>query len=206
MAKKKTKRIAIAALLLLFLQFGLFYRFWLSQIGAVLIAQDRLSPADAILVLGGGRPERVVQGVELYRQKYADRMIFTGEYDRTLVNQNLHWASEAQKLAARLGVPKEKTILIFNSRSTHDDATLSREVCRTNGFRSLIVVSEPYHTRRARFTFHKVYKDTGIKIMIYPVQDSWYRADTWWHSESGLLDTNSEYVKFVYYLLKGYLL
>jgi uncharacterized SAM-binding protein YcdF (DUF218 family) len=201
------KRTVIATVVLLFvLQFPLFHTFWLTRMGSFLIHQDPITPADAILVLGGGKRERVLQGIALYREKFGNKVLFTGEYEQQLFAPPLHWAIEAQKLAVSRGLPEKDTIRILESKSTHDDALLSRAVCQTHHFRSLIVVSEPYHTERAFAVFKKVYRDSGIRVMLYPVQESWYKKDNWWKCKEGLLATNSEYVKFIYYFFKGYLI
>ena len=200
-----TGRFVFLAVVVVLFQFVFFRHFWMSQIGAALICQDAIVPADAILVLGGGSGERAQQGVALYHQKYAPRIIFTGENNHSLFAATFNWASAAQKLAVAGSVPKERTILILTSRSTHDDAVLSKEICLKNNFKSLIVVSEPYHARRAYFAFRKVYKNSGITFMMYPVQKSWYTKDNWWYNEEGFFDTVSEYTKFIYYLFKGYI-
>lgn len=202
--KRSTKYILLVVCLII-LQFPLFYKFWLGQMGGWLIYQDKLEQADAILVLGGGRGERILQGAELYREKYAKYMMMTGEFERVMDGPVYHWALQGRKLANRHGVPWDRMIPILDSMSTYDDATLSLAECRKHQFKSLIVVSEPYHTRRAYYAFKKVYKNSGIKVMVYPVQDSWYTRDNWWHSEKALMSTIEEYIKFVYYLLKGYI-
>ncbi|MGA2090939.1 MAG: YdcF family protein, partial [Endomicrobiales bacterium] len=130
---------------------------------------------------------------------------FTGENERSLYAATFNWARAARKLAVDAGVPSDKIIMILTSKSTHDDAVLSKEICLQNHFKSLIVVSEPYHTRRAFFTLRKVYRNTGINLMMYPVQHSWYTKDSWWGSEEGFFVTLEEYTKFSYYLFKGYL-
>jgi len=94
-------------------------------------------------------------------------------------------------------VPREKILLVVNPRSTHGDALLSKKLCEKNNIRSLIVVSEPYHTRRAHYTFKRVYRGSGIKLTTYPAQASW------WRTEEGIDVTYSEYVKLLYYLFLG---
>ncbi len=188
--------------MLLLAQFALFYRYWLTQIGAFLVYQDKISPADAILVLGGGRKERIVQGVDLYLKKYGNKVIFTGEYQQYLYAHSYHWAIQAQKYAETIGLPKDRVILVLNSSTTHTDATLTKEICVENKFRTLIVVSEPFHTKRAYYTFKKVYAGSGIKVMVYPVQESWYKKDNWWKSKDGLMETQTEYLKWIYNIWK----
>lgn len=202
--KKTTKYVLIISCLII-LQFPLFYKFWLTRAGGWLIHQDKIEKADAILVLGGGRGERVLQGAKLYRDKYADQILLTGEFQQILDGPVYHWAWQGRKLAVSRGVPWNRVIPILDSMSTHDDATLSLAECQKRDYKSLIVVTEPFHTKRAFYTFKKVYKNSGIKVIIYPVQNSWYTRNNWWSSEQALMATNEEYIKFVYYLLKGYI-
>src|SRR5262245_27395681 len=51
----------------------------LTQIGNQLIRNDRLSRADAIVVLGGGTPLREIEAADLYRAGYAPRLLMTVE-------------------------------------------------------------------------------------------------------------------------------
>lgn len=203
---KNRNKYILVILCIIIVQLSLFYKFWLGQVGEWLIHQDKIEKADAILVLGGGREERILEGVTLYQRGYGKYLIMTGEFFEPLFyKKTLHWALQGKALAHSRGVSNEHIIPILNSLSTRDDATLSRAECRKRGFNSLIIISEPFHTKRAYYTFKKVYKNSGIKIMMYPVQNSWYKKDTWWLSEKGLLVTNEEYVKFVYYILKRYI-
>ena len=181
--------------------------FILAKAGPFLIYQDKIEPADAILVLGGGRVERIAQGIELYKNKYGPLLMFTGEWNESrLLNRN-NWALMAQYIAvSHYKFPKNKIILILNPRSTYDDAVQSKAVCIQRNFKSLIVTSEPFHTRRAYLTFKKVYRDSGIHVMFYPVQNSWYTSKNWWKSLHGLEKTGEEYVKLAYYLCLGRLI
>jgi uncharacterized SAM-binding protein YcdF (DUF218 family) len=202
---KKRSKLILIVILLLIIQFPVFYKFWLERMSSFLVYQDKLEQADCILALGGGRGERILQGIALYKQKYAPKMMITGEFYQILYGPVFHWAAQGQKLAVSRGVPEDNVIVVMNSMSTHDDATLSLAECRKRNFHSLIVVSEPFHTRRAYYTFKKVYKGSGIKVIIYPDQDSWYKINDWWYSEEGLMATTDEYIKLTYYRLKGYI-
>ncbi len=89
---KKSKKYILLILCLIILQFPLFYKFWLGQMGGWLIYQDKIEKADAILVLGGGRGERILQGAKLYREKYANYMMMTGEFEHVMSGPVYHWA------------------------------------------------------------------------------------------------------------------
>jgi uncharacterized SAM-binding protein YcdF (DUF218 family) len=192
-------------LALLVLQFFVFHAFWFGQAGGLLIHQDEISPADAILVLGGGSEGRVMQGVELYKKGYGSRLMFTGMDYAHYEGQALNWAIEAQKLAIKKGVPAKNTLVISGSSSTHEDAALSKSVCEKNNFSSLIVITDPFHTGRSYLVFKKVYQDSGIKVMLQPVIQSEYQKNTWWQSERSFVVVYEEYIKTAYYLAKGYI-
>lgn len=196
----------IAIIVVLLMQLPLCRSFVLTQVGSFLIYQDNITPADAVLVLGGGERERVEQGIELVKKKYSDWIMFTGDPLTPVFGDTTHWALEAQKLAVSRGISKDKTIPIINSDSTRDDALLSKKICASRHFKSLIVVSVPYHTKRAHFVFNKVYKGSGVKIMFYPVQASWFERSSWWKQKPGFWAVNIEYQKMLYYLIKGYLI
>ncbi|MFH1368093.1 MAG: YdcF family protein [Elusimicrobiota bacterium] len=199
---KKNVKILIAFSAGILALFTVFHKPLLTRAGAFLIHQDAIEPADAVLVLGGGLDERIFQGLELYNGKYGRKLIFTGQFSPW---HNYNWAIAAGQLAAERGVPKKDIILIVMPKSTHDDAVLSKEACERNHIRSIIVTSEPFHTKRAYHSFRKVYEGSGIKVMFYPVQNSWYKKDTWWKSKKGIRQTAAEYLKLAYYMFKGYL-
>lgn len=206
MSSARAIRWSLLVVALVCAQFYLLRHFWVAQVGSALITQDAIAPADAILVLGGGSGERTQQGVALYQQKYAPLLIISAEGNHSLYSQTFQWATAARALAIAGGVPADRILLIETSTSTRDDALLSKELCLQKGLRSLIIVSEPFHTRRAAWTFRKAYKGTDIRLMIYPVQQSWYTGASWWFTEEGFLATVNEYVKLAYYLIRGYLL
>ncbi len=201
---KRSGLIANIVIAAIILQFALFHTFWLNSTASLLIHQDKLAPADAILALGGGTRERVDQAIALYKGNYAGTILFTGMLmEHGWRKPVTHWAVEAKKIAVGDGVPENNVVPLFGSRSTFDDATLAKTYCLAHGCHSLIVVSEPYHTMRAHHVFAKVFKDSGIRIVLYPVQNSWYTIDSWWYSGDGLMLTASEYVKFLVYLARG---
>ena len=72
------------------------------------------------------------------------------------------------------------------------------------GYRSIIVVSSKFHTRRIRSVFKDKFKAEGIDVVVIganPAPDT-YTIDEWWLDEQGLIFVNNEYVKSVYYWLR----
>ncbi len=204
--KKKTFKKRIIFFIVSFIVFLLIsYKFWLIQIGKYLVFQTALKPADVIVVLGGGEKERAYQGIKLFKEKYAKKIIFTGEKLDVPFLEEVHWAQLAKKEAVLNGIEEKDIIIVLESHSTYDDALLIKKIVKKYEFKSLIIVTEPYHIKRAFFVFKKRFKKSAVNLMFYPVQDSWFSANNWWFSEKGLVRVNNEYIKFIYYLCKGYI-
>lgn len=175
--------------------------FLLDFMGRHLIVQDKLEKADVILVLAGdGNGERVSQGVELYRKKYSNRLLMSGGP----LAWKLKHAQWMKKQAMEEGVPSQAILMQGRSRSTIEDARFSLPIVKQHGFKSLILVTSPTHTRRAAKVFHKFFDKEGIKVIVYPVQKSEFNPDRWWtrHEDTGLVVW--EYVSSVLYFFKGY--
>ncbi|MBN3032691.1 MAG: YdcF family protein [Candidatus Saganbacteria bacterium] len=177
------------------------YPFLLNGLGRWLVVEDKLAPADAIIVLAGDTSgERVAGGVELYRRGYAGRLIMSGGP----LAWQLSNAGWMKKQAVTLGVPAAAIIVQERSRSTLEDARFSLPLAKARGFKTVIVVTSPYHTRRAAAVFKKIFGRAGVRVLVWPVRRSDFNPDRWWtrHEDTGYVVW--EYVARVMYLLKGY--
>lgn len=174
---------------------------WLPLIGGFLIMADPLAPADAVVPLGGGASDRVVQAATLYRQGYAGWLVTTNtELDLPGVRDS--WATLVRREAIWQGVAEERIADAPGIvTTTANEARAVRGMVVERGWRSLIVVTDPLHTRRARLIFRDVFQDTGVSVIVRPVDDAPYRADTWWRTEEGLRYAWTEYLKLMFYLV-----
>lgn len=111
--------------------------------------------ADAAIVLGaaveGDQPspvfrERINHGIHLLGSGRVRRIILTGgrpdgfDHPESLV---------AKQYALQNGVPDDKILTETQSHTTYQNLYYAREVARANGLHTFIVVSDPYHLRRA---------------------------------------------------------
>ena len=69
------------------------------------------------------------------------------------------------------------------------------------GFHSLIVVTSPYHTRRARLIFDQVFADSQVIVSVRPALNHWYQAKAWWRNSRGRDVTALEYTKIIAQLI-----
>ncbi len=140
-----------------------------------LIVRDQADRADAIVVLNGNTEERVRYGAQLYLEGRADVIIMSGG----------NWVNNAPEsqlmkdLAVRLGVPPAAILTEEKSNTTITNAHYSAEMIRQHGFRSILLVTSPYHSRRAT----RMFRDTlGSETQVYsqPVPNSSVNLERWW--------------------------
>jgi len=170
-------------------------------LGSILVTADPLQEAEAIVLLSGGDETRVGEAAHLFLNGYGGMIILTdtGGY-------NTEWGfftTDSVKLdLINAGVPAN---FIFTTEqmvdSTVDEARATRKWMNQQNLKSLIVVTDPYHTFRTRLIFHKVFKDTPITVIVHPVPDHWYRSNTWFFTFRGWRTTIQEYTKLIFYLV-----
>ncbi len=168
-----------------------------------LIVQDKLEPADVILVLAGDASgERVAEGVKLYKQGYAKKMLMSGG--------SLAWkltsAEWMKKQALASGVPAKAILLEERSESTIENAKFTLPIVKKHRFKSIILVTSPTHSRRALRVFKKEQSREGIKLISHPVPlpESQFRIPDWWKRHEDTQAVMREYIAMVYYFLKGF--
>jgi uncharacterized SAM-binding protein YcdF (DUF218 family) len=116
--------------------------------------------ADAIVVLGGDEGDRAMRALELYREGYAPTLVLTGlEYGNAAPPAALTW--RADFLEAR-GVPRSALRFEVDSKNSYTEAVNVLALMRQQGWRTVIVVSDPPHMRRLAWTWGRVFAGSGL--------------------------------------------
>lgn len=173
----------------------------LMALGRYLVVADAPARADAIIVLSGDGGNRLEQGVQLFKDSYAPLLILVGAG----MPGNPSAAEVMRRQAAAMGVPTSAIYLVEQSTSTREDATYTRQLMARSGLRSAILVTSPYHGRRASLTFTRAFEGSGISVTNLPARDDPWRAESWWSSVDTIRLTLNELIKLAYYELNGYL-
>ena len=93
------------------------------------------------------------------------------------------------KQAEELGIPPDKIIAVPNSaltgRGQLADFTLSEvrlllSECENRRYRTIIVVTSNFHTRWTGRIFRRIFRDSGIRVLIHPSPDMSFNVDHWW--------------------------
>jgi uncharacterized SAM-binding protein YcdF (DUF218 family) len=161
----------------------------LLAIGDFLMVQDELRPADVIHVIAGP-DDRTDYAIQLYRQGYARQIFFTGGW---CTFHNYYHGQHGQQRALERGVPPEA--IAFDEAqvtSTYDEVVRLKEfiIHSQQPVRSVIVVSDPFHMRRARWTYRHLLGDqVSLQMAPVPFALSPYHRH-WWTDEK-----SRQYVK-----------
>lgn len=201
--RRKKLLIAIVLFCLLVLCLAFTYQILLTRLAEFLIFKTDISPSDVIIILSGNT-ERLNYGIKLYKQGYASHIMINLDSKFVLKCANIHldWRNIIRQVRESKGIPENAFFIVDGITSTYDDARFSLDEMLKNGFESAIVVSSPYHMRRTRMTFDKVYKKSGISLYYSPVEKSWFQSEKWWTRERELITVTNEYIKLVLYWLK----
>jgi uncharacterized SAM-binding protein YcdF (DUF218 family) len=174
--------------------------FWLPFFGEFLVVGDNLEKSDVIIVLGSD-PEgaREDWAAILYKKGLGKKIIMCGYQ----VGWQTSTAEIMKRHAVHLGVPEDAIILDYgwNNQGTWDNAINSLKIVKENNFKTAIVVTSNYHTRRSRYAFKKVFKDSNVKILISPCPGGSFSPGEWWKSRKLVKSVFLEYIKLLYYFL-----
>lgn len=147
--------------------------FWYAGVSIAITAQRTdTQPADAALVLGaaayGERPspvfrERINHAITLYQRGQVEQIIFTGGIgDRSRSSE----AAVAQRYALQRGVPATAIILEEQAANTLESMQNVRPLLAQNGIESVVIVSTPFHMRRALY----LAAELGVDVSASPTR------------------------------------
>lgn len=197
--RRLTYLVVLMLLLLIFL------KPILRGLGNFLVASDPLQKTEAVIVLGGNSYERGLAAVEVFKIFPDQRFITTGgniPIQLLAIDTTLFEAELTRHLMVKKGVPLNQITALTTATSTQEEAQEVLTYCKNNNISSITVISSTYHLRRVKWTFEKAFEGSPIEVRFYGAQSEEFTAESWWKSESGLVTTNNEYIKLMYYLLK----
>jgi uncharacterized SAM-binding protein YcdF (DUF218 family) len=176
----------------------------LHAMGNYLIVNDKLEKADVAIVLGGELGERVEDAIRLYKQGYFNYLIVTGGPIAWQTTE----AAIMKKQAILGGIPADKIIIEDKSLSTYKNAVDTKPIVTKYGFKKVILITSPYHTRRAAFIFRKVYRGLPIKLIVRAAEPNQYTSfvrTKWWKDYESRQRVLEEYLRVIFsriYLIK----
>ncbi|MDQ6858848.1 MAG: YdcF family protein [Chloroflexota bacterium] len=161
-------------------------------IGHTLDVEDPLRPADAIVALSGDNGPRTRTAVDLWDRKVAPFIIFAGASE----DPNSVASGELMKReAVALGVPEAAILVEPASTTTQENARLVADLMKTRGLTSAILVTSPYHQRRAANLLAAEFAPASLAFTNYPARDPQWDPNTWFLHDPARTLTAVELVK-----------
>jgi len=148
------------------------------------VVEDPLQQSDALLLLSDDNffADRATRASELYRQKLAPVVVASGRRLRPTAG-----VSELMEhdLIER-GVPKDRIVRFSqDADNTREEALALRALVTEKNWRSVIVVTSNYHTRRARYIFQRVFPES-ITVRVAGARDGEFDPEHWWENRKSL--------------------
>jgi uncharacterized SAM-binding protein YcdF (DUF218 family) len=152
--------------------------------------------ADAIVAISGGDTDaRAREAIQLYNQGWAPYIIFSG------AAQDKQGASNAAAMAEQAAgahVPSSAILLDEASVNTADNASQVRSIVSARNFKRLILVTSPYHQRRASIEFNRRLGDIATIVNHPTSTDRYWNPQSWWTTPWGLWLGGSELIKVLF--------
>jgi uncharacterized SAM-binding protein YcdF (DUF218 family) len=95
------------------------------------------------------------------------------------------------------GVPKDRIVRIaHDADNTREEAEALTKLATQRKWHSVIVVTSNYHTRRARYIFHRVFPQ-GIEVRMASARDGDFDPQHWWEKRKSIKELTREFVGIV---------
>lgn len=204
---KFLKRLLISLLVLAAL-LAIAYEFrapLLREAARTWIVNEPLTNADAIVVLGGGPATRPFAAAKLFHAGLAPKILLTNPQPAPATQLGL-MPTEAElerRELLQLKVPADDIVVAPKYvNSTYDEAVAVRDWARTNAIHRLIIPTDDFQTRRARWVFRKELRPLGVQVLLQAVPVREFAVTNWWQREQGVVAFQNEVLKYAYYRVK----
>jgi uncharacterized SAM-binding protein YcdF (DUF218 family) len=147
-----------------------------------IIDNDCIQKSDAIILLEGDGLHRYQKAVELFKQGWADTLVFSGgitdykygSYPFCDVLPHLHAS----------GIPTRAIIHEDRSHNTNEQAVEVIKLAYNNNWEKLILVASHEHQYRAYLTFLRQIIDSGKNLILFnaPARNLGWFIDSGWGS------------------------
>lgn len=197
-------------LAIIYILFSYYHAPILTRLGRYLIVEHLPQKSDIIICLAGGNVDRGLAVADAYKQGLALRIFMAREEPpdgyELLKERGINYPESVDlmiMLLEGLGIPRSAFLSSDRTvKSTYEEAKLVREIVKNGGYTSLIVITSPIHSRRAWFTFRKVFEEKDVRILMLPSSYSDFKPEGWWKKRRYLKEVIIEYEKLIYYMIK----
>ena len=189
MIRRARRRLAVAALAAaaLVVLAAAAHRPALRLVGRALVVEDALAPADAVVIMAGGVPTREVTAAELYRKGWAPLVVLSNDFTPGRVRElialgarRFDYQGEARLVLEKHGVPPHAIVALpVPVKTTEVELQFVAEAAQARGWRRIILVTSPEHSRRVRLVWRQR-APGSIEGRIALARTDDFLEDGWW--------------------------
>lgn len=164
-------------------------------------ASQQCAAADAIVAISGGDTDaRTREAIRLYQEGWGSQLIFSGAaQDKTGISN----AEAMRQQAIAAGVPSQAILIDEIASDTAGNAAGINVIAQNQQIERLILVTSPYHQRRASTEFARALGPT-VTIVNHPTpEDKYWDPNYWWISPYSWYLALTEIGKLLYLNLSG---
>ena len=177
----------------------------LTSLARTWVVNEQVTSADAIVILGGGPENRPFAAARLFHAGVAPLILYMDVKPGPAEMLGVVPTEEEQtrRILLSNSVPESALCMIgTNVASTYDESCAVRNWAKQTGAKSIVITTDLFHTRRARWIFRKELRDTDVRVYLSAVNARDYGVTNWWQQEPGIIDFQNEIIKSIYYRLK----
>jgi uncharacterized SAM-binding protein YcdF (DUF218 family) len=164
-----------------------------------LAESGQCEPVDAIVVVSGGDTRaRTAEGIKLFNNGWADKLILSGAAQDVTSISN---AAAMRIQAIEAGVPESSIFIEELSQNTQQNAANSQSIFEEQGLDKVILVTSGYHQRRANLEFKKFAEST--QILNHPLLFDQDWSAWWWLTPRGWWLAGGELAKVTAFYIQG---
>jgi len=159
------------------------------------IIEDTLDKVDALIILGDDNfyADRVTRGAQLFREGRAPVIVASGRRLRP----NAGIAELMEHDLVERGVPREKIVRFsHDGDSTLEEAQSLVRIVKERKWRSVIVVTSNFHTRRVRYIFQHVFPQ-DMDVRVASARDGDFDPEHWWEKRKSIKELTREFAGMV---------
>jgi uncharacterized SAM-binding protein YcdF (DUF218 family) len=159
----------------------------LRAIGRALVVEDSPARADAIVVVAGGTPSREYTAATLYRAGLAPEVVLSNPVTPDRVRElialgirRLDFQGEARLALEKRGVPAHAIVALPTPvKTTEAELKAVGEASRGHGWRRVILVTSPHHSRRVKLVWSRE-APADIEALVRVSQEDGSLDEDWW--------------------------
>ena len=159
----------------------------LRLIGRALVVEDPVAKADAIVVVAGGTPSREEAAARLFREGLAPDVVLSNQFTPDRVRQlitmgarRFDYQGESRVVLEQRGVPAQAIVALSQPVKTKEaELKVVGEAARSRGWRRVILVTSPQHSRRVKLVWSRQ-APADIESIVRVAEDDDFLDGDWW--------------------------